>query len=163
MAQDKRGQIPEPQIEDGLDELTNVGVGEDGLAESTTRNSVGDAKRAAAKATGLMGASRKLDPDLDIRHADGGRVKSGSGAGIHSFSEVPADDSAEPVSLTLSNEEVAAIRPTTVLKSPALRPEFTQNDPKPMVMKGGAESRRRVPAPGTMVDVPKGKLLRGKA
>jgi hypothetical protein len=161
MAQDKRGQIPEPQIEDGLEELANAGAGDDFVAGPTSRNSIGDAKRAAAKATGMMGASVKLDPDLDISHATDGRIRSGSSAGIHSFAEVPSEG-AEAVSLTLSNEEIAAIVPTTVMKSPALRPEFTEADPRPMAMKGGAESRRRVPAPGTMVDVPKGKLLQSK-
>jgi hypothetical protein len=160
MAQDKRGQIPEPQVEDGLDELTSTEPGEDFVAGPTSRNSVGDAKRAAAKATGLMGASRKLDPDLDIKQVNNGRVKSGSSAGIHSFADVAQDDSAGDVSLTLSNAEVAGILPTTVLKSPALRPEFREGDPAPLAMKGGAETRRRVPAPGTMVDVPKGKLVR---
>jgi hypothetical protein len=160
MAEDKRGQIPEPQIEDGLDELTNADVGEAFIAGPTSRNSIGDAKRAAAKATGLMGASRKLDPELDIRHADNGRVKSGSSAGIHSFAEVTSSDQTGDVSMTLTNEEVAGIVPTTVLKSPAMRPEFAEGDPKPLAMEGGAESRRRVPAPGTMVDVPKGKLVR---
>jgi hypothetical protein len=87
-------------------------------------------------------------------------VKSGSSAGIHSFADVAQDDSAGDVSLTLSNAEVAGILPTTVLKSPALRPEFREGDPAPLAMKGGAETRRRVPAPGTMVDVPKGKLVR---
>ncbi len=160
MAEDKRGLIPEPQIEDGLDELVNADAGEDFVAGPTTRNSVGDVKRAAAKATGLMGASRKLDPELDIRHVDDGRVKSGSSAGIHSFAEVASGESDGDVSLTLSNAEVAGIMPTTVLKSPAKRPELREGDPAPVAMEGGAESRRRVPAPGTMVDVPKGKLVR---
>ena len=159
MAHDKRGQILEPQIEEGLDELTNTEPGEDVVAGPTSRNTVGDAKRAAAKASGLMGASRKLDPDLDIKQVNNGRVRSGSSAGIHSFAEVPSEDGAG-VSLTLSNAEVAGILPTTVLKSPAVRPEFREGDPAPLVMKGGAETRRRVPAPGTMVDVAKGKLVR---
>ena len=47
MAHDKRGQILEPQIEDGLDELTNTEPGEDFAAGPTSRNTVGDAKRAA--------------------------------------------------------------------------------------------------------------------
>lgn len=160
MAHDKRGQIREPQIDDDIDDLTNAAAGEDFVTEPTSRNTVGDAKRAAAKATGLMGASRKLDPELDMSHASNGRVKSGSTAGIHSFAEVPSRGSADDVSLTLSNAEVAGILPTTILKSPASRPEFTDADPKPLTMKGGAESRRRVPAPGTMVDVSKGKLIR---
>ena len=107
-----------------------------------------------------MGASRKLDPELDIRLVNNGRIRSGSSAGIHSFADVPSGDRVGDVSLTLSNAEVAGIVPTTVLKSPAQRPEFRDGDPAPVAMKGGAETRRRVPAPGTMVDVPKGKLVR---
>jgi hypothetical protein len=162
MAHDKRGRNPEPQIKDGFDELSNPLAGEEFVAGPTSRNSIGDAKRAAAKAAGLMGASKKIDPGRDISHAANGRVRSGSGAGVHGFSEVAPEDGADATNLTLSNEQVAGIVPTTILKSPAKRPEFANGDPQPKAMKGGAESRHRVPAPGTMVDVPKGKLLRPK-
>ena len=142
MAQDKRGQIPEPQIEDSMDEL-DAGTGEDFVAGPTSRNSVGDAKRAAAKATGLMGASTKLDPELDMSHVDDGRVKSGSSAGIRSFAEVPSDGTGSDVRLTLSNEEVAGIVPTTVLEesrdASGIQRGRSQAD--------GDERRRREPSP----------------
>ena len=106
-----------------------------------------------------MGASRKLDPELDIRHANDGRVRSGSSAGIHSFDEVPSEDGAG-VSLTLSNAEVAGILPTTVLKSPAVRPEFREGDPAPLVMKGGAETPASCACAGHHGGCCQGKLVR---
>ncbi|MGO4572225.1 hypothetical protein [Microvirga sp. 2TAF3] len=167
MAHDKRGQAPEPSVEEGLDELTTPMTGEEFVAGPTTRNEVGNTKRAAAKATGLMGASKKLDPELDIDHIDDGRVRSGSNAGIRPFRDVPPENGAEDVSLTLTNEEIAESVPTTAQKSPAARPtrpdDETGSGSGGSSMKGGAASRRRVPAPGNVVDVPKGKLIRGEA
>jgi hypothetical protein len=157
MAQDKRGQVEEPTVEEGLDEALNPQAGEEFVAGPTSRNDAGDTKRAAAKATGIMGASKKIDPDLLV-DPDGGRVKSGSNAGLHDFSEVPADGS-EPVRMTLSNEEIAESVPTTALKSPAQRSPQTDSETGPVGTVG--TERRRVPAPGNAVDVPKGTLVRG--
>ncbi|MBZ6077691.1 hypothetical protein [Microvirga puerhi] len=162
MAQDKRGRPPEPDVEEVLDDLQAEEGGQDFVAGPTQRNDVGNTKRAASKATGLMGASKKLDPDLDIDHVDDGRVRSGSSTGIHSFSEVPPERGAAEASLTLSNEEIADSVPTTVLKSPAKRParaEASTGSPPPISPDSG---RQRVPAPGNAVSAPKGTFVRGK-
>lgn len=161
MAQDKRGRPTEPDVDEALNDLAREEGGGDFVAGPTQRNSVGNAKRAAAKATGTMGASKKLDPDLDIAHVDDGRVTSGSKAGLHSFKEVPPEKGAEDAHFELSNEEIAAGVPTTARKNPAPRSPQTDGKMGPSGTSGGAASRSRVPAPGTAVDVPKGTLVRG--
>ncbi|MBM6593417.1 hypothetical protein [Microvirga pudoricolor] len=157
MANDKRGSVPEPDVDEVLDELA-ADESEDFIAGPTARNAAGDTKRAAAKATGLMGASKKIDPDLLV-DPEGDRVKSGSNAGIHGFNELPEDGS-EPVRLTLTNEEIAESVPTTALKSPAQRAAQTEASTG-VQPRGSAMDRARVPAPGNIVDVPKGMLVRG--
>jgi hypothetical protein len=163
MAQDKRGRPPEPDVDEVLNELQSEETGDDFIAGPTARNDIGNAKRAAAKATGVMGATKKLDPDLDIDRMDDGRVKSGSSAGIHSFKEVPPEKGANDSRLTLSNTEIAEGVTTTAKKSPARPSAQTGASSRPQGMSGGAISRKRVPAPGNAVDVPKGALVRGKS
>jgi hypothetical protein len=160
MARDKRGNPPEPPVDEVLNELVQEEGGDDFVAGPTQRNDVGNTKRAAAKATGLMGASKKLDPDLDIEHVDDGRVASGSNAGLHSFKEVPEEDDDE-AGFTMSNEEIAESATTTAQKSPAPRPARTEATAGEGGMSGSATDRKRVPAPGNAVDVPKGTLVRG--
>ncbi len=160
MARDKRGNPPEPPVDEVLNDLAQEEGGDDFVAGPTQRNSVGNTKRAAAKATGVMGASKKLDPDLDIDHVDDGRVTSGSNAGIRSFKEVP-DEEDDDAGFTLSNQEIAEGVPTTANKSPAPRSAPTDGKAGPSGISGGAASRKRVPAPGNAVDVPKGTLVRG--
>jgi hypothetical protein len=160
MARDKRGNLPEPPVDEVLNELAQDEGGGNFVAGPTQRNSVGNTKRAAAKATGMMGASKKLDPDLDIDHVDDGRVASGSKAGIRSFKEVPEEEDDE-AGFQLSNEEIAEGVTTTANKSPAPRSAQTDSEGGPSGMSGGAASRKRVPAPGNAVDVPKGTLVRG--
>ena len=109
-----------------------------------------------------MGASKKLDPDLDIDHVDDNRVTSGSKAGLRSFKDVPPEKGASDAGFELSNEEIAESVNTTATKSPAPRGAQTEGSTGPAGMSGGATSRKRVPAPGTAVDVPKGTLVRGK-
>jgi hypothetical protein len=160
MARDKRGNTPEPDVDEVMNDLAREEGGEDFVAGPTQRNSVGNTKRAAAKATGAMGASKKLDPELDIEHVDDGRVVSGSKAGIRSFKEVP-DEEDDDAGFTMSNEEIAEGVSTTATKSPAPRSAQTDAEMGPSGMSGGAASRKRVPAPGNAVDVPKGTLVRG--
>ena len=162
MARDKRGQPTEPDVDEVMNELAQPETGEDFIAGPTQRNDVGNAKRAAAKATGAMGASKKLDPDLDIDHVDDNRVTSGSKAGLRSFKEVPPEKGANDAGFELSNEEIAESVNTTATKSPAPRAAQTEGLTGPTGMSGGATSRKRVPAPGTAVDVTKGTLVRGK-
>ncbi len=161
MAQDKRGRPPEPDVDEVLNEVQAEETGDDFIAGPTARNDIGNTKRAAAKATGIMGASKKLDPDLDIDRIDDGRVTSGSAAGIHSFKEVPPEEGAGDARMTLSNAEIAEGVPTTANKSPAQRAARTDAPAGPSGMSGGAASRARVPAPGNAVNVPKGTLVRG--
>ena len=163
MARDKRGQPTEPDVDEVMNELAQQETGEDFIAGPTQRNDVGNAKRAAAKATGAMGASKKLDPDLDIDHVDDNRVTSGSKAGLRSFKDVPPEKGASDAGFELSNKEIAESVNTTAAKSPAPRGAQTEGSTGPTGMSGGAASRARVPAPGTAVDVPKGTLVRGKA
>ena len=160
MAQDKRGRPPEPPVDEVLNEVAQEEGGDDFVAGPTQRNDVGNTKRAAAKATGVMGASKKLDPDLDISHVDDNRVTSGSNAGLHSFKEVPEEED-DDAGFQLSNEEIAESVNTTANKSPAPRPARTDAANGNGGMSGGAASRARVPAPGNAVDVPKGTLVRG--
>ena len=160
MARDKRGNVPEPDVDEVMNELVQEEGGDDFVAGPTQRNDVGNTKRAAAKATGVMGASKKLDPDLDIDHVSDGRVASGSKAGIRSFKEVPEEED-DDAGFTMSNEEIAEGVTTTAHKSPAPRDAQTDGTTGPSGMSGGATSRKRVPAPGTAVDVPKGTLVRG--
>ncbi|KLK94284.1 hypothetical protein AA309_04845 [Microvirga vignae] len=160
MARDKRGNPPEPDVDEVMNELAQNEGGDDFVAGPTQRNDVGNTKRAAAKATGVMGASKKLDPDLDIDHVDDGRVTSGSNAGIRSFKEVPEEED-DDAGFQMSNEEIAEGVTTTAQKSPAPRSAQTDAETGPTGMSGGATSRKRVPAPGTAVDVPKGTLVRG--
>jgi hypothetical protein len=161
MARDKRGQPTEPDVDEVMNDLAQEETGDDFIAGPTQRNDVGNAKRAAAKATGSMGASKKLDPDLDIEHVDDNRVTSGSKAGLRSFKEVPPEKGANDAGFELSNAEIAESVNTTATKSPAPRAAQTQGATGPTGMSGGATSRARVPAPGNAVDVPKGTLVRG--
>ncbi len=116
MAQDKRGRPPEPPVDEVLNEVAQEETGDDFVAGPTQRNDVGNTKRAAAKATGVMGASKKLDPDLDIGHVDDNRVKSGSKAGLHSFKEVPEEED-DDAGFQISNEEIAEGTATTAQKA----------------------------------------------
>ena len=116
MARDKRGQPTEPDVDEVLDEL----VQDDGgsfVAGPTSRNEAGDTKRAAAKATGLMGASNKIDPDLAV-DPDGDRPKSGSKAGLHSFQEVPPEKGVTDHRVTRPNAEIV----DEPISRPARRP-----------------------------------------
>lgn len=154
MARDKRGQVPEPTIDEAFEEIATPDTAEDFIAGPTSRNEAGDMKRAAAKAIGTMGASKKIDPDLAV-DPDGNRAKSGSGAAIRSFKDTPPGKGAEEVKITLSNREIADSVPTTAQKSPAspLPPEPTET-PSAIV------NRRRVPAPGNIVGAPKSTFIR---
>ncbi len=159
MAQDKRGRPPEPPVDEVLNEL----AAEDSAGQAagpTSRNAVGDTKRAAAKATGLMGATKKLDPDLKMDHINEERPKSGSKAGLHSFKEVPPEKAGE-ARLEVSNAEIAETVTTTAQKSPARRPGQSDAESGPDQAGIGPGDRARVPAPGAAVTAPKGELVRG--
>jgi hypothetical protein len=159
MAQDKRGRPPEPPVDEVLNEL----AAEDSAGQAagpTSRNDVGDTKRAAAKATGLMGATKKLDPDLRMEHINEDRPKSGSKAGLHSFAEVSPEKGGD-AHLEVSNAEIAESVTTTAHKSPARRSAQTDAATGPDHGGIGPGERARVPAPGAAVTAPKGELVRG--
>lgn len=159
MARDKRGRNPEPTIDDGLEDLSAAHLPEAAIDDPTGRNEIGNTKRAAAKATGVMGASKKIDPDLKIPARQTGGMKKSRAA-----------DAAEPTNVrrTKSNAEIAEGVTTTAKRSPA--PRSAQTD-APTSFYGPPErsqartrtgsSRQRVPAPGNAVLVPKGQLVRG--
>jgi len=163
MARDKRGHIPEPTVDDGLEDMTEQAPAETFVAGPTSRNEVGNTKRAAAKATGNMSASKKIDPDLKMDGVDGNRPKSGSKAGIHGFTEVDPQDGEAEFRSTRSNAEIAEEAVTTARKSPALRPARTATAGVTSLDKDDGVGRGRVPAPGNLASVPKGRLVRGKA
>jgi hypothetical protein len=166
MARDKRGQMPEPDVEEVLDELAAEEGHESGdfIAGPTSRNDVGDTKRAAAKATGIMGSSKKLDPDLN-GNPEGDRPKSGSKAGLHSFQDVPPEKGVTDLRRTRGNAEIAEEANTTARKAPASASARTQAsaqaDTGDRDDTRTGSTRQRVPAPGNAVDVPKGTLVRG--
>ncbi|HEY8382120.1 MAG TPA: hypothetical protein VIL09_08225 [Microvirga sp.] len=163
MARDKRGHSPEPDVDEVLDELAQEEGGSDAdfLAGPTSRNEAGDVKRAAAKATGIMGSSKKIDPDLAV-DPDGNRPKSGSKSGLHTFQEVPPEKGVTEHRVTRGNAEIADEANTAARLSPAGRAARTEAAPTNVTGgRGSALERRRVPAPGNVVDVPKGTLVRG--
>jgi hypothetical protein len=164
MARNRRGQVDKLAIDEALEEIT-TDQGSDFVAGPTGRNEIGNTKRAAAKVTGVMGASKKVDPDLRIEAAAAGRLKSGSKAGLRSFKEVPPQKGVSRVRRTRSNAEIADGATTTAHKGPAPRPARARTASN--VALGERDSartgslRQRIPAPGSAVDVPKGTLVRG--
>lgn len=166
MARDKRGHIQEPTVAEQLEDITAPDAGNEAIAGPTSRNEIGNTKRAAAKATGVMGASKKHDPDLKIPDDLGGRPQSGSKAGLHSFKEVAPEKGAR-LRGTVSNTEIAEGVTTTARKSPAQRAAKDEggvgfNDVKDRGATRTGSGRQRVPAPGNVTGVTKGTLVRGK-
>jgi hypothetical protein len=162
MARDKRGRLPEPDVDEVMNDMAADERG-DFVAGPTSRNEAGDTRRAAAKVTGVMGASKKIDPDLSV-DPQGDRPKSGSRAGLHSFQEVPPEKGAE-VRVTRSNAEIVDEANIAARKSPASRAARTEAptgfiDSDRNDTRAGSD-RQRVPAPGNRVSVPKGTLVRG--
>lgn len=164
MAQDKRGRTPEPDVDEVLEEL----VADEGggfVAGPTSRNEAGDTKRAAAKATGLMGASKKVDPDLMV-DPEGNRPKSGSKAAIRSFQEVPPEKGVTDHRTTRDNSEIVDAANIAARKAPAARAAPDDGIETGFEDEGRDDSRvmarhERMPAPGNRVSVPKGRLVRG--
>jgi hypothetical protein len=165
MAQDKRGRTPEPDVDEVLDELA-ADEGGGFVAGPTSRNEAGDTKRAAAKATGQMGASKKVDPDL-IVDPEGNRPKSGSKAAIHSFKEVPPQKGVTDHHVTRDNAEIVDASNIAARKSPAPRGAPDDGIETGFENEGRDEGRvmarqERMPAPGNRVSLPKGRLVRGR-
>jgi hypothetical protein len=165
MARDKRGEIQEPDVDEVMNEL--IADDTDAMvAGPTARNEAGDTKRAAAKVTGVMGASKKVDPDLLV-DPDGDRPKSGSKGAIHSFAEVPPEKGVTDHRVTRENAEIVDAANIAARKAPAERgaPDDgieTGFDGEARDDRRVMEGRERMPAPGNRVSVPKGQLVRGE-
>jgi hypothetical protein len=149
-----------------------------------SRLTAGDLKRAAARAKGVMGASKKLDPSLKIPHTrntaasssaatDGAKKSRGATAarkGLDKGSvKVPGPD-ADKVSrrVTRSNAEITERDTSTARRSPAPRPAHdpeaaagARAKPREMSKRTGI-TRQRAPAPGNVVTVPKREAITGQ-
>jgi hypothetical protein len=146
-----------------------------------SRLTAGDLKRAAARATGVMGTSKKLDPSLKIPHtresvgsssteADGSKPSRGAAAATGALDKgsVKTGAYADGVStrVTKSNAEIAEGVTSTARKSPA--PAAARGggavgaaEPRTMNKRTGA-TRQRAPAPGNVVNVPKREAVTGQ-
>jgi hypothetical protein len=139
----------------------------------------GDVKRAAAKAVGVMGLSKKHDPDLKLSttrattakspaRADGVKKSAGARSADKALDKGSAKASAAgdaPVRVRRSNAEISEGLTATARRSPAPRSAEAASDVSPSSngqnkRTGGA--RQRVPAPGNVVTVPKGQLINPK-
>ena len=148
-----------------------------------SRLTAGDLKRAAAKAKGVMGASKKLDPSLKIGHArdnaasssaatDGSKKSRGAAAATKGFDRGsvkipgPGADSVR-TRVTKSNAEIAENVTSTARKSPAPRAaraaeaDGAGQQPREINKRKGA-ARQRAPAPGNVVTVPKREAITGQ-
>jgi hypothetical protein len=138
-----------------------------------SRMAKGDVKRAAAKAVGVMGLSKKHDPDLKMTAAksparsDGVKKSAGARSADKALDKGSAKAPAEgaPVRVRRSNAEISEGLTATARRSPAPRSAEAASDASPTPNSqnkrtGGA--RQRVPAPGNAVTVPKGQLINPK-
>jgi hypothetical protein len=144
-----------------------------------SRLTAGDIKRAAARAKGVMGASKKLDPSLKIartrdstsgtdgmkkgraapaarRSVDKGALKAGRG-----------DAPTERVRKKKSNAEIAESDTSTARRSPAPRAAraatvASRAAPRTMNKRTGG-ARQRAPAPGNVTSVTKREAVTGQA
>jgi hypothetical protein len=140
MARDKRGELPEPTVDEGIEGMTERDS-DAYLAGPTHRNEIGNTKRAAAKATGTMGASTKIDPELRMDAVEGDRPRSGSPTALHGFKDNPTEGTGEFRS-TRSNRDIAEEAVTTARKSPAGIPTRTAPGGDIGSLKTGAENGR---------------------
>jgi hypothetical protein len=145
-----------------------------------SRLTAGDLKRAAARAKGVMGTSKKLDPSLRIPHTresaasssaqgDGAKRSRGAAAAAGSLDKGSvksgADGAAVSTRVTKSNAEIAEGVTSTARKSPA--PAAARADaaaaagPRTLNKRTGA-TRQRAPAPGNVVNVPKREAVTGQ-
>ena len=147
-----------------------------------SRLTAGDLKRAAAKAKGVMGASKKLDPSLKIAHArdntassshaaDGAKKSRGAAAAMKALDKgsvkMPGPDADVRTRVTKSNAEIAEGVTSTARKSPAPRTapgaEADGAGLRPrQINKRTGTTRQRAPAPGNVVTVPKREAVTGQ-
>jgi hypothetical protein len=143
-----------------------------------SRLTMGDIKRASAKAKGTMGSSKKLDPSLLTAHTRKGTTSSSAADGAKKSRAAPgatqgldrgsvktgvADSGTERVRTTRSNAEIAEGVPTAARKSPApLAATAAAGGGEP-----GTQNKRtggllqRAPAPGNATTVTKREAVGG--
>jgi hypothetical protein len=147
-----------------------------------SRLTAGDLKRAAAKAMGVMGSSKKLDPSLKVARARDGttgsvgtngvkksRGAAAAGKGLDKGSvKIPGAGPDEVRTRTRrSNAEIAEGVTSTARKSPAPRTARAHAAdgaglrPRENNKRTGAV-RQRAPAPGNVVTVPKREATGGR-
>jgi hypothetical protein len=159
-----------------------AGHGDDPIPTTpNSRSAVADARRAAEKGTGAMSVSKKTDPDIKVSgvrdtqddlsaRIDGLKTSRGAKSvdkNLDKGSAKAPDPGATPVRRTKSNAQIAEAVATTARKSPAPRTARASagaagGEPDRMNKRTGG-TRQRVPAPGNVVSVPKGKLIPGEA
>jgi hypothetical protein len=147
-----------------------------------SRLTAGDLKRAAAKAKGVMGASKKLDPSLRIAHtrdnaasssaaADGTKQSRGGAAATRGLDQgsvkMPGPGDGVRTRVTKSNAEIAEGVTTTARKSPAPRAARAADAAEAGVRsrdtnKRTGATRQRAPAPSNVVTVPKREAVTGQ-
>jgi hypothetical protein len=147
-----------------------------------SRLTAGDLKRAAAKAKGVMGSSKKLDPSLKIVHARDSatgsvvtngskrsRGASGATRGLDKGSvKIPGPGpEGGRTRTTRSNAEIAEGTTSTARKSPAPRAARADTADGAGVRprennKRTGSTRQRAPAPGNVVTVPKREAITGQ-
>lgn len=139
-----------------------------------SRMAKGDVKRAAAKAVGVMGLSKKHDPDLKMSttrstaakspaRSDDLKKSAGARSADKGSAKAPAEEA--PMRVRRSNAEIAEGLTVTARRSPAPRSGKGASDAAPTAdtqNKRTGDARRRVPAPGNAVTVPKGQLMNPK-
>jgi hypothetical protein len=141
-----------------------------------SRLTLGDIKRAAAKAKGAMGASGKLDPSLKIARTrenaastDGAERGRAGAAAARSLDKGRNKRGAAAESVVLrrtrSNAEIAERDTSTARRSPAPRAARAEagsagrGAPK---NKGAGGTRQRAPAPGNVTTVTKREAVTGR-
>ncbi|HEX2724689.1 MAG TPA: hypothetical protein VHN20_02595 [Beijerinckiaceae bacterium] len=128
-----------------------------------SRLTAGDIKRAAARAKGAMGASKKLDPSLRIARTragppptDGMKKSRAAPAARRSLDKgsLKASAAEAPRRVRKSNAEIAEADTSTARRRPAPRPARTTVETRPVPKtrdKRTGGTRQRVPAPGNVV------------
>lgn len=140
-----------------------------------SRLSAGDMKRAAARAKGVMGASRKLDPSLriarprEITPASGGMKKSRAAPAPRRSLDTKAlksDAAYAPRRVRKSNAEIAEGDTSTARRRPApaaaRAPTISSRAAAKPMSKRTRAARQRVPAPGSVTSVTKREAVTGQ-
>jgi hypothetical protein len=170
MARDKRKPVRDAISEDGVEDLTATEASEGFIAGPTGRNDIGNTKRAAAKATGTMGASKKVDPELKIPavHSDGMKKSAGAPSAVRGLDKgsVKTGGATQIATRrTKTNAEIADGATTTAKRSPAPRSAQTPGATGFDDLEKGATRtgslRQRAPAPGNQSPVSKRAVVAG--